>query len=63
MNLLLLSISRGLRSLMCCELISALVVLLINIPLSLSVDYHSQMYSMHDPNRTYKVKIEIEREF
>ena len=34
MNLLLLSI-RGLRSFMCCELISALVVLLISIPLSL----------------------------
>ena len=50
MNLLLLSI-RGLRSFMYCELISALVVLLINIPLSLSVDYHSHMYSMHDPNR------------
>ena len=36
-----------LRSLMYCELISALVVLLINKPLLLSLVYHSQMYSMH----------------
>ena len=27
------------------------LVLLIDIPLSLSVDYHSQVYSMHDLNR------------
>jgi hypothetical protein len=44
-----LSISRGLRSFIYCELISALVVLLINIPLSLSVltiitSENSQMY-------------------
>ena len=36
---------------MYCKLISGLVVLLINMPLSLNVDYHFHMYSMHDPNR------------
>ena len=30
------------------KLIFALLVLPIDIPLSLSVDYHSQVYSMHD---------------
>ena len=39
MNLLLLSI-KGLRSFMYCELISIAVILLIDIPLSLSLDYH-----------------------
>jgi hypothetical protein len=34
-----------------CELISAPEILLIKIPLSLSLDYHSHVYSMHDPNR------------
>ena len=36
-----------------CELIFALLVLLIDILLSLSLDYHSQVYSMHvhDLNR------------
>ena len=29
------------------ELSSALVVLLINIPLSLSLDYHSHLYLLH----------------
>jgi hypothetical protein len=47
---------QGLHSFMCCELISALVVLLIIIPSSLSVDYHSQMYSMHDPNRCMELR-------
>ena len=42
---------RGLHSFMYCELIFVLVVLLIDIPLSLSLGYQSQMYSMHDPNR------------
>ena len=55
MNLFLLSMG-GLRSFMCCELISALVVLLISIPLSLSVDCHSQMHSMHDPNRCMELR-------
>ena len=58
MNLLLLSI-KGIRSFMYCEMICTIVISLINIPiyvcvghtLSLSLDYHSQMYSMHDPNR------------
>jgi hypothetical protein len=36
---------------MYCELIVALVVLLIDIPLSLSLGYHSQVYSMNDLNR------------
>jgi hypothetical protein len=35
----------GLHSFMNCELIFAFLVLLIDIPLSLSLDYHSQMYS------------------
>ena len=34
-----------------CELIFALLVLLIDIPLSLSLDYHSQMYSIYDLNQ------------
>ena len=34
-----------------CELIFALVVLLIDIPLSLSVDYYSPVYSIHNLNR------------
>ena len=41
----------GLHSFMNCELIVALLVLRIDIPLSLSLDYHSQVYSMHDLNR------------
>ena len=41
----------GLHSFMNCELIFALLVLLIDMPLSLSLDYHSQVYSMHDQNR------------
>ena len=32
-----------------CELVFALVVLLIDIPLSLSLGYQSQMDSMHNP--------------
>ena len=44
---------RGLHSFMYCELIFVLVVLLIDIPLSLSLGYQSQMYSMHDPNQCY----------
>ena len=38
---------------MYCELksIFALLVLLLDIPLSLSIDYHSQMYSIYDLNR------------
>ena len=59
MNLLLLPILEVYISFMYCELISARgFTMLINqtnvnqyIPLSLRVDYQSQMYSMHDPNR------------
>ena len=36
---------------MYCELISAVVILVINLPLSLSLDYHAQIYSMRDPNQ------------
>ena len=38
-------------SFMYCELLFATVVLLINIPLSLSLGYRAQMYSMRGPNR------------
>ena len=36
---------------MYCELIPAPVIILIDLLLSLSLDYHSLMYSIHDPNR------------
>ena len=48
---------------MYCELIFALVVLLIDIPLSLSLGYQSQMYSMHDPNLNSCLKIFINSQF
>ena len=35
---------------MYCELIFAPVILLINLLLSLSLDYHSLIYSMHNSN-------------
>ena len=50
MNLLLLSFMYD-------EHISTLVDLLIDIPLSLSLDYHAQMYFMRGPNRHLKKKI------
>ena len=34
-----------------CELFLLLRFYLINIPLSLSLAYHSRVYSVHDPNR------------
>ena len=43
----------GLHSFMNCELIFAILVLLIDIPLSLSLDYHSQMYSIYGLNPVY----------
>ena len=49
MNLLLLSFMYD-------EHISTLVDLLINIPMSLSLDYHAQMYFMRGPNRHLKKK-------
>jgi len=38
---------------MYCELISAPVILLINLLLSLSLDYHSLMYSTHNLIKHY----------
>ena len=39
------------HSFMNSELIFALLVLLIDIPLSLCLDYHSQVYSIYDLNQ------------
>ena len=36
---------------MYCEVNSTGEILVINISLSLSLDYHFKMYSMHNPNR------------
>ena len=41
---------------MYCELISAVVILVINIPLSVSLDYHFLVYSMHDPNQCVELR-------
>ena len=38
------------------ELISAVVILVINIPLSVSLDYHFLVYSMHDPNQCVELR-------
>jgi hypothetical protein len=47
---------RGLHSFMYCELISTIVILVINIPLSLSLDYHFHVCSMHEPNQCVELR-------